>query len=182
MADTLDLTTKIPRAIRALILMTGVGTPENTFAAESTEQQRAFPNTTIIANEGEEGDGGGYYLPGMYFFRNCQIIFRDEAVTQPNETTPAFNRANQRFSDVVGQLALSDDEHTEEYTRRRINAAAYDLAANDAENNGDLANFGLRYYHITSYGKPEKVTGDSVTYYERILTFECMASNAPLID
>jgi hypothetical protein len=82
--NSLDLQSKIPRAIRALIISTGVGNAGNTYAAfaASMSINRGLPNTTIICDgEGMPDELG----TGNFRFPEVRIIFRDNATPQPNQ-------------------------------------------------------------------------------------------------
>lgn len=186
MADSFDLPTKINRAIYALIVGTGVGLPENTFAGDATSSNRKLPNTSIMAGEGFDEGQGNYRFPA------CKIIFRDKETVQPNDPNPnsAFLAAQTRVSAIIEQLALSDDGTTMDYTRRQIEAYGRQMAvdvsggtnpvmAQSMANNLDMENFSLIYYAITDYGSAKKVEG---LYFEREVFFECLACNSDLDD
>ncbi len=184
MADTFDLKTKVNRAVFALIVGNGVGTTDNTYPGETTSQDRTLPNTTIDAGECFEED----LQPGNFRFPNGKITFRDNAIVQPGDPNPnsAFLAAQQRVSAIIGQLVLSDDETTLDYTRRQLNAFGRALAVDptngddpeasqSAANNQDMTDLTFLYWRITDYGEPKKAEG---LYFEREISFECVACNS----
>ncbi len=183
MADTYDLKTKIPIAIKALIVGTGTGTVDNVFPGEASQTQtdRPLPNTTIECDEGFEED----LQPGNFRFTG-KIMFRDDGTTQPNDgINKPFLRAQQRVSAIITQLVLSDDDTTKDYTRRQLNYWGRLLATSQnpgdpvadslATINQDMTDFTFIYWNITDYGSPKKSEG---TFIERDISFECVACNA----
>lgn len=185
MADSFDLETKIARAIAALIIGNGVGNSNNTYPGAATSRDRILPNTSIVAGEGFEED----LQPGNFRFPAGQIIFHDDATIQPDDVSDQapFLNAQQRVSAIVTQLVLSDDQTTQDYTRRQLNVFGRALAvdgsngsdpvqASAAANNLDMADLTLIYWRIVDYGQPKKQ--EHATYYERIVSFECMACNS----
>ena len=185
MGDTFDLKTKVDRAVYALIVGMGVGNKNNTYPGEATIGSRTLPNTTIDSGECFEED----LQPGNFRFPGGKISFRDDATLQPNESNPQapFLLAQQRVTAIIGQLVLSDDQTTLDYTRRQLNywgrLLATDAsnetdatAAQTAANNQDMLDFTLLYWRITDYGVPKKIEG--VTFYEREVMFECVACNS----
>jgi hypothetical protein len=184
MADSFDLKTKVERAVFALIVGTGTGNSNNTFPGEATSQDRALPNTTIDAGEGIEAD----LQPGNFTFHTGKIIFHDDAVIQPGNPNPngPFLAAQNRVSAIITQLVQSDDLTTQDYTRRQLNTFGRALAVavdpNDpksvqlAANNQDMPDFTLLYWRVTDYGTPKKE--ENVTFYERVVLFECAACNS----
>ncbi len=186
MGDTFDLKSKIPRAIGALIVGTGVGTVKNVFPGEASQTQtnRALPNTTILCDDGYEDE----WQPGNFHFSG-KITFHDDGTTQPNETNPngPFLRAQQRVSAIITQLVLSDDGSTKDYTRRQLNYwgrllatdptnGADAVAAQAAANNQDMLDLTFIFWNTTDYGSSKKT--ENVTFIEREITFECVACNS----
>jgi hypothetical protein len=190
MADSFDLQSKIPRAFRAWVVAQGVAPANSTYAefAADTSVDRVLPNTTFSVDDAGLRDGSG---PGNYRF-TVTATFRDPAAVQPNQlATQPLTDAVQRFSDIMGQLLLSDDETTLDYTRRQINTAGRSLAVDASQGtnpaqvaaalaNADMANFTILHLWEGSLGSHQKVEHEGGLYYERVATFDCLACNASI--
>ncbi len=185
MAFTFDLQSKIARAVRALILSTGVGTAKETNVFPSSDVQ-TFPNTTIEVDEGIPEVLG----TGVFRFPVVRLTFHDEGTVQPNQPDPMrpYLEAQKRISAVITVLMLSDDVTTLDYTARQLTAAGNALAmvpdvtkpvqVQQAADNADMAEFTILQWLEGTYGSPKKFDNESVTYWERVVTFECVACNA----
>src|SRR5579872_2135561 len=189
MADTFDLKTKIERAIYALILNAGLGTPDNVWPgmASRTDEDRTLPNTTIEAGEGRED-----VFMGNYRFERGTVCFYDRAANDPSSTNPqeAFLAASQRSTSIIYLLVQSDDQTTMDYSRRLLNAAGRALAVDlsnganaamkqAALNNADMTDFTLIYWRVVDYGVTREVKAEGGgLYFERELGFECLACNS----
>lgn len=187
MPDTAnDLQSKICRAIRALLIADGAGSTEDTIAAPS-EQDRTLPITAISAGDGDPFDG-----PGNLKFP-ITLDLRDEAVTQPTETSDQATRvaANERLTNIINALTKSEDTHTLYYTAARLTTLGRALAVDetagaDAEvaqralDNADMAYFTVLWWESMGVGAVGKVATDTGAFWQRDLQFTCVACSAVL--
>ena len=185
MAFTFDLQSKIARAIEALLISTGVSTAKECNVFPSSDKQ-TFPSTEIEVEEGIPEVLGS----GVFRFPVVRLIFHDEGTVQPNQ--PDINRpyldAQKRISANITVLMLSDDTTTLDYTARQLTAAGNALAmvpdvtnpvqVQVAADNADMADFTILQWLEGTYGSPKRVETEGTTYWERIVTFECVACNA----
>lgn len=183
-----DLSSKLNRAIRAVLLSAGAGLPTEIIAAPNSTE-RTLPNTDIVAGDAIPFDG-----PGNWQFPSVTITLRDDAAVQPGETNSAVNRvsANDRLTKVFNALNRSDDTHTLYYTAQQLTALGRALAvdassgsddtqAQDAANNADMAEFTVLWWEFVGIGSLMKVSTDSGgTFWQRDLTFSCFACNSAL--
>ena len=185
MANTFDLESKLNRAIYALIVGTGVGTPVNTFAGDVSSQPRTIPSTTIRAGEGHEESSLGN-------FRFCgQIMFRDEGINQPQTGNPnaAFMQAQQRVSAIISELVQSDGSPEMEVSRQLITSygralavdktnGAEQAAAQSAAANADMVDFTMIYWRVVDYGTTRQSKELDSVFYEREIIFEALCCNS----
>jgi hypothetical protein len=181
-----DIQSKLARAIRALLIADGAGSTEDTIAAPS-DQERSLPLTAISVGDGDPFDG-----PGNLKFP-VTLDLRDEAVTQPDETSDQATRraANERLTNIVNALTKSDDDHTLYYTAARLTTLGRALAVDEtsggdanaaqrALDNADMADFTVLWWESMGVGSPGKVSGDGVSFWQRDLQFSCVACSAIL--
>lgn len=184
MGDTnSDLQSKINRAIRALLMAAGAAVVGDTYAPPDGEG-RTLPNTTVETLDGMEMTE----CPGLWRFPQVLLNLRDEAVAQPDE--PSANAmwvaANARFSRIVSALTQTDTGTDYRVTAVAITQAGNALAVSDgtpegdqrAKDNADMADFTIQYWRPVSLPGAKKTGSDKETFWERELTFECVACGA----
>jgi hypothetical protein len=187
MADpNTDLFSKIPRAVRAVLLDQGAVTIDNCYISLDS-RSRTLPNTTIEV----QGDGASFDGPGNFRFPAIVINLRDDAIVQPDEADPngPRTRANARCTAIYNALCRSDDTHTLDYTAREITRLGQALAvdassgsdpvqAQFAADNSDMGDFCVMLWELEQIGAPKKT--EDGTFWEREMVFSCVACNANL--
>ena len=183
MTATSDLQSKFSRAIKALLVNSGVVQVGNCFVELSSEN-RPLPNTSIYV-----GDGNPFEGPGNFQFPQIILNLRDDSVVQPTETDRNIPRklANQRLASINNCLNLTDDGgQTLFYTAQQITLAGRGLAvdptagsdpgaAQSAADNADMADFTCLWWEFGFIGPAKKL--DQGTFLERDICFSGVACN-----
>jgi hypothetical protein len=177
-----DLGSKITRAIRALLINAGAGTVDDTIA-EPFSGKRELPLTNIASGDGVEM----VECPGLYRFPAIILTLEDDATVQPfevNSNAPLIS-ANSRFSKIKNALMQTDTGTDLRLTAISITAAGNALAVSDgtpegdkrALDNADMADFTVQDWRAVSF-PVAKLAGDKGTFWEREISFECVACAA----
>ena len=171
-----DITSKLNRAIRALLISEDAGTEQDTIA-EPSEQERPLPVTTISTGDGSPFDG-----PGNQQFP-VSITLHDPGIGNPESITIDGTRraANTRLTNVHNALCQSDDEHTLKYTAGLLTTAGRDLAstgtAAQQAANADMADFTVLWWEYVTTGASTLSSSELGTFWERSLQFRAVACN-----
>ena len=181
-----DLQSKICRAVRALLIEDGAGSTEDTIAAPSSVL-RELPITAVMTGDGQPFDGPGNWQ------HQVNLDLRDDAVNAPDEadTDTARIAANARCTKIVNALMLSEDGHTLDYTARRLTELGRALAVDESEGadeamalraaqNADMADFTVLWWEAAGQGAATISAGESSTYWQRDLQFNCVACNSAI--
>jgi len=167
-----DLSSKITRAIRALLISSGADIAANIIAAPASTD-RTVPNTTIDAGDSVPEIQG----TGIWRFPNITITLKDSAAIQPGATnlSAPLLAANARFSSCVNTLLKSDDLSTLLYTAKAITTAGRALATSDPTNSADMADFTIQWWEEVHLSSPSKHEHDGGTFWISQLTFSAVA-------
>jgi hypothetical protein len=177
-----DLASKITRAIRALLISVGAD-DSNNIIAEPFNSPRGLPLTNIAAGDGVEM----IECPGLYRFPAITLTLEDDATVQPNQPNPngPLVAANSRFSKIKNALTQTDTGTDLRLTAIAITDAGNALAVSDgtpegdkrAADNADMADFTVQDWRAISF-PVAKLAGDKGTFWEREISFECVACAA----
>ena len=171
-----DLQSKINRAIKAYLVTAGVVTVQDCHA-QPDSYERTLPLTEIGTGDGIEFEGLGNWQ-----FPSVTLKLEDTGIVQPtvpNQNQPRID-ANTRMTAIWNALNLSDDATTLDYVARQVTAAAWAKAIADPVDNGDLADFTMIKWYVGDRGGPQQKTEAGMTFWERVISFSCVACDAAL--
>lgn len=135
-----NLRSKVNRAICAYLVSQNVGTNANILPADS-QISKTYPLVTVQGVRGTPAprNTGDYDIEVHVSVKGSAVIVPNPGGANPaQQSRITFDTLLQKTNDA---LMMTADNQSLIYTAQQITTAAQALAAADAANNGDLANF-----------------------------------------